>query len=291
MKRTTVFCALALVSCLSCWAVPADAYERGRPWLSDQPWEKLGVDIGFFLTDFSSNVALTGAGAGVILNFEDMLGLDATTNQFRISGHYRMWRRHHLHFTYYNLSRDAEQTLEFSIPEVDPPIEAGALARTNLDIKIYKIGYTFSFWNDNRVDLGAGLGFHVMDLGVGFKVAAEGSAGGEQGSFAREVLAEETTLPLPVLMLRGNVAITKRVFLKQSLEVLYISLSGFEGLLLDANIALEGHICRFFGLGLGYNFMQIEIEGDGGSDFLGGGWNGKLNLDYSGINIYGKFFF
>jgi hypothetical protein len=268
-----------------------DAYERGRPWLSDQPWEKLGVSIGYFFANFNSDVALTGAGAGVVLNFEDLLGLDSATNTFRISGHYRMWRRHHLHFTYYDVSRDAEQILEVSIPEVDPPIEAGALAKTNLDIRIYRIGYTFSFWNDNRVDLGAGLGFHVMDIGAGFKVAAEGSAGGEEGSFLREVLAEQLTAPLPVLMLRANVAITKRVFLKQSFEAFYINLSGFEGLLLDANIAVEGHICRFFGLGLGFNFMQVEIEGDGGDGFLGAGWNGKLNFDYSGLNLYGKFFF
>jgi len=295
MKRTSFVFALAASFCLSCWAVPADAYERGRPWLSDQPWEKLGVDIGFFLTNFTSDVSLTGSGAGVVLNLEDMLGLDATTYQFRIAGHYRMWRRHHLHFTFYDLSRDADQFLEAAIPGVDPgddPIaEAGALVESNLDIRIYKIGYTFSFWNDSRVDLGAGLGFHVMDLGAGIKVLAEGSVGGEEGKTKKKLLAEGTTLPLPVLMLRGNVAITKRVFLKQSFEVFYISLSGFDGLLLDANIAVEGHVCRFFGLGMGFNFLQVEIEGDGGDGFLGGGWSGKLNFDYSGLHIYGKFFF
>jgi hypothetical protein len=289
MKRTAVICLVGLAFCLSCWAVPAGAYERGRPWLSEQPWEKLGVDIGFFLTNFTSNVALTGAGAGVVVNLEDLLGLDTTTTQFRISGHYRMWRRHHLYFSFYDLSRDADKVLEVSIPEEE--IEAGASAQSNLDIRIYKIGYTFSFWNDSRVDLGAGLGFYVMDLAAGLKVQGEGSAGGESAGFFEEVLAEDTTLPLPVLMLRANVAITKRVFLKQTFDVFYISLSGFEGLLLDANLALEGHICRFFGLGMGFNFMQVEIEGDGGNGFLGGGWNGKLNFDYSGLHLYAKFFF
>jgi hypothetical protein len=70
-----------------------------------------------------------------------------------------------------------------------------------------------------------------------------------------------------------------------------LPLSGFEGLLLDTNIALEGNICRFFGLGAGFNFMRVDIQGDGGSDFLGGGWDGKLNFDYTGIFLYGKFFF
>jgi hypothetical protein len=94
-----------------------------------------------------------------------------------------------------------------------------------------------------------------------------------------------------VFNLRGNIAITKRVFLKQSFDVFYISLSGFEGLLLDTSLGVEGHICRFFGMGMAFNFMRVEIEGDGGEGFLGGGWNGKINFDYSGISIYGKFFF
>ena len=158
-----------------------------------------------------------------------------------------------------------------------------------MHLKLFKVGYTFSFWNDDRVDLGAGLGFHIADIKAWVNVLA-GVEG--EGEIAHQVLlAQDTTLPLPVIGLRGNVAITKRVFLKQSLEASYIELSGFKGVLLDANLALEGHICRFFGLGMGYNFLHIMVEGDGGTDFLGGTWKGKLDFNYSGLFIYAKFFF
>jgi hypothetical protein len=286
MKRTAVIWLVALSFCLSCWAVPADAYERGRPWLSDQPWATFSVEFGFFLTSFSSDVTLTGSsGGGVIVNLEDVLGLDVTTKQWAVKGHYRAWRRHHFHFSYYDLSRDAEKHLEVPIPDPedpggDPLVTIGTEVGSLLDLGVYKIGYTFSFWNDDRVDLGGGLGFHIMDIAAGIDVSG-----------TNVLLKEETTLPLPVLMLRGNVSITKRVFLKTNFDVFYISLSGFEGLLLDANFALEGHICRFFGLGMGYNILKVELEGTGGDDFLGGGWNGKLDLDYSGLFLYGKFFF
>jgi hypothetical protein len=42
---------------------------------------------------------------------------------------------------------------------------------------------------------------------------------------------------------------------------------------------------------MGFNFLRVEIDGNGDADFLGGGWKGKLNFDYSGLSIYGKFFF
>lgn len=289
MKRTVVIWLLALTFFLSCLAVPADAYERGRPWLSDQPWEKLSVSFGFFLTSFASDLTLAGSGGGVVLNLEDLLGLDETTHQFRVAASYRAWRRHHFHFCFYDLSRDAIQTLTSEIPETDPPVEAGRLVESNLDIRMYKFGYSYSFWNDDRVDLGVGLGFHVMELGAGLNVLA--GVEGEDPIIDQRIGGEEATLPLPVFGLRGNIAITKRVFLKQSIEFFYISLSGFEGLLLDTNLALEGHICRFFGLGLGFNFMRVEIEGDGDGSFLGASWSGKVDFDYSGVSIYGKFFF
>ena len=195
----------------------------------------------------------------------------------------------HFYFSFYDLSRDADQTLDISIPELD--LEAGGTVDSKLGLRIYRAGYFFSFWNDDRVDLGVGLGFHILDVSTKIHVVAEGSSGGEEGSIDKYLLLESTTLPLPVLGLRGNIAITKRVFLKQSFDVFYIDLSGFDGLLLDANLAVEGHICRFFGLGLGFNFLRIEIEGDGGKGFLGGGWNGKFDFDYSGVSLYGKFFF
>lgn len=289
MKSTTAIRLMVLAFCLSFWAVPAGAYERGRPWKSDQPWEKLSVTFGFFLTDFQSDVSLTGSGAGVVLNLEDVLGLDAATSQFRLDAHYRAWRRHHFYFSFYDLSRNASKKLEVEIPDTDPPVQAGAKVESNLDIRIYKTGYSFSFWNDDRLDLGAGLGFYIMDLGAG--ILAAGGISGEETIQGEVLLAEATTLPLPVLGLRGSVAITKRVFIKQSVDFFYINFSGFEGLLLDTNIMLEGNICRFFGLGAGFNFMRVDIQGDGGSDFLGGGWNGKLNFDYTGIFLYGKFFF
>jgi hypothetical protein len=289
MKRTVAVMILVASFCLSGWSIPADAYERGRPWLSDQPWEKLSVNFGLFLTNFTSDVTLSGSGAGVVLNLEDTLGLDATTSQYRINARYRAWRRHHFYFSFYDLSRNAEKLITVDIPDTDPPLDAGVLVESKLDIKIYQVGYTCSFWNDDRVDLGAGLGFYVMDLGAGLGVVA-GIEGGE--ALAGDVLlAEQITAPLPVLNLRSSVAITKRVFIKNTLDVFYISLSGFSGLLLDTTIALEGHITRFFGLGMGFNFLTVEIEGNGDTDFLGGSWNGKLNFDYSGLSIYAKFFF
>jgi hypothetical protein len=287
MKRTAVLGMLVVFFCLLWLAAPADAYERGRPWRSDQPWEKLSVKFGWFLTTFASDVSLTGSGGGVIVNLEDLLGLDTTTNQFRLEAHYRAWRRHHFHFAFYDLSRDAVQRLDTEIP-TDPPVPVGFTVASNLDIRIYKAGYSFSFWNDDRVDLGVGLSFHIMDLGAGVEVLAD--AGGDPVAW-EQLLAEAVTLPLPVLGLRGNVAITKRVFLKAAIEAFYISLSGYEGLLLDTNIALEGHICRFFGLGMAFNFMRVNIEGDGDQDFLGGSWSGNLDFDYTGLSIYAKFFF
>jgi len=60
MNDMAVISALVLSFCLSCWAAPADAYERGRPSRSDQPWEEFIVNFGLYLTTFNSDVTLAG---------------------------------------------------------------------------------------------------------------------------------------------------------------------------------------------------------------------------------------
>jgi hypothetical protein len=50
-------------------------------------------------------------------------------------------------------------------------------------------------------------------------------------------------------------------------------------------------IFKYFGLGIGADFLRVSISGNGSDGFLGGGWSGKLDFDYSGLMIYGKLYF
>lgn len=280
MKK--IVCILTIAVSAMAISQPVPAEERDR---TEFPWERASLTFGYFLTNFSSDVRLTKEkGVGAIVNIEELLGLDDTTHQFRLQAMGRPWRKHRFYFSYYDLSRDARRVLDADIPELE--LEAGIEVETAFDLKIYKVSYSYSFFQDNRLDLHGGIGFHIMDIGVGLKAKVTG--GGD--TFA-DAYAQDTTLPLPVLGLGADVAITPKLFLKQSIDFFYITLSDFEGLLLDANVALEYNLFKYFGLGAGFNLLRVDIRGEGGDAFLGGGWNGDLKFNYSGIQIYGKLYF
>jgi hypothetical protein len=105
------------------------------------------------------------------------------------------------------------------------------------------------------------------------------------------VIGESTTLPLPVISLTGRFAITKKLFLKQSIDFFWIGLDDFEGTLIDTMTALEYNLFKHFGLGIAGNILRVKVSGDSDSAFLGGGWQGNLKFDYAGIMLYGKLYF
>jgi hypothetical protein len=262
-------------------AQPASA-ERDR---TEFPWERASLSVGYFFTSFASDAKVETGGVGAIVNLEEVLGLDDVTHQFRIQAMGRLWRKHRFYFSYYDLSREASKTLDTAIP-TDPPIDVGALVETEFDLRIYKVSYTYSFFQDDRLDIHGGMGFFIMDIGLGLKAQTSGD-----GGTLAEAFAQETTLPLPVFNLGMDVAILPKLFLKNSLDFFYVEVSGFEGMLLDANVALEYDLFKYFGLGLGFDLLRVDISGDADDSFLGGGWEGDLEFNYSGLQVYGKFYF
>ena len=56
-------------------------------------------------------------------------------------------------------------------------------------------------------------------------------------------------------------------------------------------MALEYNLFKYFGLGLALNMLRVDIDGEGGTNFLGGTWGGNLQFDYLGLMLYGKFYF
>jgi hypothetical protein len=101
---------------------------------------------------------------------------------------------------------------------------------------------------------------------------------------------EELLIPLPVIGLRTNFALTPKFILKESLDLFYLKYESFKGHLLDINLALEYRIWKHVGLGLGYEASRIEIEAENDDDDpldLAG----KLDFRYNGVLFYAAYYF
>ena len=254
-----------------------------NPASHDTPWEKFNVNLGYFISNVDTNLSL-GSGVGLNVNVEDLLGLEGTSNVFRIDGSWRFTdnRRHRLDVTWFSFQRDGSKTIGQDIPIKDEDgnpitIPAGTQVNSNFDLDIYRGRYSYSFFQDDRMDLAFSIGLYVMPIDIELK--ASGLVNVDE--------SETFTAPLPTLGLRMDFAITPKWFVRSNFEVFYVEIKEFKGTLYESNVAIEYIPWKHLGFGLAANVFDLDIEADG-EDYPGIDFKGELNFRYSGLLLYVK---
>ncbi|MCJ7542723.1 MAG: outer membrane beta-barrel protein, partial [Desulfobacterales bacterium] len=252
-----------------------------NPASHDTPWEKFNVNLGYFISNVDTNLSL-GSGVGLTVNVEDLLGLDGTSNVFRIDGSWRFTdnRRHRFDLTWFSFHRDGSKTVgqDFTIEDEDGnPIDilAGTQVTSKFNLDIYRGRYSYSFFQDDRMDLAFSIGVYVMPIEIGLNATGL-------------VSADETarfTAPLPTFGLRMDFAITPKWFLRSNFEIFYVEIKEFTGTLYESNVAIEYIPWKHLGFGLAGNVFSLSIEADG-EDYPGIDFKGELDFRYSGLLFY-----
>jgi len=155
----------------------------------------------------------------------------------------------------------------------------GERVRSEFNFSVIRGQYSYSFFQDDRMDLSAGIGLYVMPIELQLETSTERVA--DEGFIA----------PLPTLYLEGIFAITPKLFLKAGYGILYLKIGDFTGAILDSGLALEYHVWKHVGFGLAIDRLQVEIEAEDDDSYPGVDFIGNLTFNYTGIMLYGKFYF
>ncbi len=272
LSRVLITCSLLAVS-----AGTVRAQSAGTPW------EKGSIQIGGFVTtsDTEMRVNSSGGGVGAVVNIEDALGVGGEKSTFRIDGFYRFGetRRHQVELHYFDSRRSGNNVLDEAIDIGDTTFPIGATVSTQFDLQFINFDYSYAFFQDDRVRLSVAGGLHTT--GVHLKVDSPGLALFEDQTF---------TAPLPVVGLRGEVAVTERWRLKGGADVFYLEYDQYTGMLADTSLAVEYLPFKHAAFGLGINSVRIKIESDG--DNSGGtDLNGELKFNFTGLLMYARYLF
>lgn len=248
------------------------------------PWEKGSLQLGGFFATFNSELTFgIGGTRNGKIDGEDLLGLDSSLTVFRLEAMYRPGSslRNQIDFTYGSYNRDGSAVLSHDLNVGDQTFPVGAHVNSVLDFDLFRLSYTYAFWQNNRVRLGLGLGVYAVPVKYSLNVQSENGRSFIEGA--------DTTVPLPTLSLRCEVQLFSKCFAKLAVDGMYVELSEFKGSMLDANLALEYRPWRYFGFGVGYNFMGVHVEGEGGnSDYPGMNFVGSMDVRFSGLLFYAK---
>ena len=276
-KGMGIYFAVFALAFLSPSVAAAEEGEKAKPW------ERFSLNLGGFITTLNSDVRIgsESLGTGIDVSPEDALGLDSSVFVFRADALWRFTsnRRHRFDLSYVDLRRSATKTLQTDIQIKDRIFPIGTTLDTTFDLKIIRAAYSYSLFQDDRVDLGLSVGAYVMPIKFRFSSSSSGAA--EE---------EAITAPLPVAGLRFDYAITPKFFLKQSIDVFYFQYQNFSGGLFDAKVGVEYNFWKYLGAGIAYEYLRMQFKAEG-QDYPGIDMVGKFQFNYGGILLYGKLFF
>lgn len=275
--------AIALAS-VTALAAPA-AEDSATPEISI-PWEKANLQAGGLFPFISSDLVFGAQGANnQSVNAENTLGLDSSIAVFQVGALYRPGesRRNQLDFSYAGFHRDGSTLLssEIEIDGITYPV--GANVDTVFNFDILSATYSYALVQTERVRFALGLGVYVIPLEYDMNIQTSGN-----NTF---IPGADTTLPLPVLAVRGNFQLVHNFFLNASVDGMYAEISDFRGALVNLNLGLEYRPWKRIGFGVGYNYFYGGLEGQGSSDYPGVDFVGSVTVRYNGLLVYGKWCF
>ncbi len=245
-------------------------------------WDRFSLNLGGFITGVNSDISLgvKQVGLGLTINMEDALGLKTSRLALRGEAGYNFGKRKRstLRFGYFGLVRSSSKVLESDIEIGDTIFPLGTEVNSRLNNQIFKVNYDFNFYMDKRVKLGFTVGLYIMP--INFSISALD-------------LSEESfyfVAPLPVLGLQSQFTITPKIYLKQSIEVLYLEISNIKGQIIDFNTRIEYNAWSHIGFGLGIESYRMNISGvKNRENFLD--FDGSLKTSYTGLLFFAKYYF
>ena len=242
--------------------------------------DKFKIAIGGYAVGrYDSTMSLTEStlGAGASIDPQTTLGLDLEQTVTRVDGHYRFTPEHALTYSWYNISSTGYKTVETEFDWLDEngnpiTIPVGAQANTVLDYDIYKLGYLWSFYHTDKVELAAGAGLHITNISVALDV--------DSTSGPIDAKNIKSTVPLPVLSFGLTYNVTPKFMWYLKSEVFAISIDDWSGTYTDNALAMEYRAWKNVGLGAGLGSNALKIIEDTGD------YKFQYDNRITGLNLY-----
>ena len=270
----------AAPAALDATATPAVTPPTATPE-PERPWTQFGLAAGAVLAGVDSGVRLGVEGVGIGVDLEDAFELDTTTRTARIEGFWRFTKnkRHRFDLSWIDLSRDSsivsERNLDLGGGIVIP---IGSQVSTRLDINLIRAAYSYSFLQDDRVDLAVSGGFFVAP--INYELRATGLADVDE-SFG-------ITAPLPVVGFRFDFALTPRWFIVNDTNLFFLEFDGFRGSLANIVTSVEYRAWKHVALGVGVDSFDRGVERNRSTSIPGVNRLGSIEFDYTGLVLFLK---
>jgi len=226
---------------------------------------------GFLMKYVKSTISFNvkGVPLGTTVDLADDLNHDKSGRVLRVDGYYRFSPRHRIDVNWYRFAREGSSRLGRDIQVGDETFQTGTDVESKTILNIVKLGYGYSFYHEERVELGIGIGLHFMDINFdikGTETDTDESGGG--------------VLPLPNFRFMLDYAISPRAHILGQSQVFFIEIGDYGGSMTDFWTALQYQAFRNFGAGVAFNRFVLDVDAQD-TDF-----SGAASIVFNGFQLY-----
>lgn len=136
------------------------------------------------------------------------------------------------------------------------------------------------FASSENDEFGVGAGFHWLEISAFIEGNVIINGGANQ--FRRESVSAEA--PLPNIGVWYMPSFSPKWAFKSRLDWFGADIGDYDGTLINASVGLNYQVFEHVGIGLDYNYVDLDIGVDKS------GWRGEFNTNYSGPYAYFSFF-
>lgn len=251
--------ALPILLCACASAAAKPPVEEPDNLLNDSFTLQAGIVLSSNHTDLRYD-STTGA-PGTEIGGETDLGLPSKKLTGMAELMFRMHKRHKIRLNDYYLPLDRRATtlLTRTINFGDSTYNVNDVVSSELQVRMLGLSYTYSFIKNDRVELGASLGFNVIGLAAQVAVPAR-------------LISEndEISTPVPLAGLEGAVRISGRFYAEARFQDVRVHVNQVQGSLEVYQANLLYRLSPNVTFGLGYNGYSVDatIESTGNAGHL-----------------------
>ena len=250
--------------------------------------DRFNVDLGTFVVGSDLNGSLRGSANtnNQNIDFNKQFGTNADQTRWRADVLWRITQRQHLRFMYFSNDIKRTRTIDQDLAWGDYTFVAGGQVTAEQKFSVYELSYEFAFLRADNYEVVASGGIHYDDLTVTLSgnatLTVDTPTGPVQQPTTFTTKQSSVPVPLPVLGVRGDWAVSDHVYLDGSLQVFKLSYQGIDGNWSDFRAGAAWMFNHHFGIGVGYDRFATHVDLNKGS------FNGRLNVGYSGVLIYAR---
>lgn len=214
----------------------------------DEP--RFNLRIGVFRDKVDTEVRRDAANGlpGFEFDLEDVIGVTDDKSVLQVDANLRFGNYHQLEFGYFELGRDSSATTTRDISFGDLFVPEGTQLDTNVDLKMFRAGYSYSLIRDAQKELSIMAGFHIAD----FEVRLTTSGG-------LETDRSRGDSPLPVIGLNASVFLGEKTTVSAKAQIFRTDFDQYEGSLNYLTVDARYRWARSISVGVGYNYYGMEL--------------------------------